>query len=95
MRSPRTIQIADLISKNLTLRHNANVLFNVIRSCSEDSILIDFSGVIFISWSFAHEYLSRKQHSTKRISEINVPEVVRKMFEAVNTRTMRKAALPG
>ncbi len=94
MNATKVIQIADLISKDLALRYNANVLFNIIESYSENHIKIDFSGVLSITWSFAHEYLSRKQKCTKTISEINVPVVVRKMFEVVKAHSMKKLSLP-
>ena len=72
-----------MLSEDLALRHNANVLFDLIESLDEETVLIDFSGVRSITWSFVHEYVSRRGRSPKSVREINMPSIVRRMFEAV------------
>ncbi len=89
----RIIKIAEVVSKDLALRHNAIALFEFIDSYPETEIQIDFSGVRTITWSFAHEYLKSKATTSKTIEETNVPVEVCKMFEVVTkkikARTLR------
>ena len=69
--------------KNLSLRYNANLLFDSIDKSKEQEIVLDFSKITFMSRSFAQQYLMRKKQSPKQIVEKNVPEVVAKMFMVV------------
>jgi len=71
------------VLKNLSLRYNANLLFDSIDKSKEQEIVIDFKNIQFMSRSFAQQYLMRKKQSTKKIVAKNVPEVVAKMFMVV------------
>ena len=51
---------------------------------AENKMQIDFSDVLSISRSFAHQYVTRRKKSQKRITEINLPENVEKMFRVVD-----------
>ena|SRR3989338_4872014 len=77
------IIIKELIAVDLALRSSAENLFNHLEELSEKQIIVDFTGVKSISRSFAHEYFIRKNQSKKTISEINVPENVKKMIRIV------------
>ena len=77
------ISIRDAVSEYLGFRYSAKQFFNYVNSLPESHIIIDFKDVLFMSRSFAHEYLKRKRDSEKRITEINVPENVVKMFSVV------------
>lgn len=69
-----------ILSQDLTLRYNANVLFDKIESLTEDCITIDFINVRTMTRSFAQEYLSRKLKTSISIVEVNMSNNNRKMF---------------
>lgn len=50
---------------------------------------MDFSEIKSISRSFAHQYLIRKRASKKKITEINIPSSVAKMFSIVDSSTKK------
>ena len=83
----QTFSIINEISKDLALRNTAESLFNKIQESIDDECIIDFSNVNSISRSFAHEYLTKKDSIDKKISEINVPVTVEKMFYIVKNST--------
>lgn len=56
----KTIIIKDLINHSLESNFAAYELFDVIKQCPVDDIIIDFSDVTFISRSFAQDYFSKK-----------------------------------
>ncbi len=75
------IRVVDWLSPDLVLREEARRIFELIESRQEELVVVDFTGVKSISRSFAHEYLVRRDISTKRIREENLPLNVSKMFE--------------
>ncbi|MCL2142376.1 MAG: STAS-like domain-containing protein [Methanimicrococcus sp.] len=77
------IDIADAISSNLYLRASAIDFFEKIENAPAQKIVVDFRSVEFINRSFAHEYLTQKNKSTKTISEIHLSEDAQKMLEIV------------
>jgi anti-anti-sigma regulatory factor len=90
---PIKIRIKDVVSSDLALRNSADSFFNSIDARKTKNITIDFSGVYSISRSFAQEYLKRKLASRKNLVDVNVPDNVRKMFEAVKSHEERKSFL--
>ena len=78
------IIISDKIHPNLGMNQAAKELFDEINLENDDEILIDFSEVIFMSRSFAQEYLFQKLTSDKKIVECDVPENIQKMFDVVS-----------
>jgi len=85
MTSYKTIPIARHLSENLALRDSARKLFKLVEELDEHDVVMDFAHTSSISRSFAHEYITQKKQSSKRIKEINVPLPVKKMFAAVNS----------
>jgi len=83
MTSSIKILIKEQVAVDLALRDSAVAFFKFINSLKEEHIIVDFKDIKSISRSFAHEYYTQKSRSTKNISEANVPENVRKMFEVV------------
>lgn len=81
------IKIADTISPKLGFRDSAADFFHKIEQSNSDVIQIDFENVVFISRSFAHEYLKQSKISKKEIIPINRPENVNSMFKAINEST--------
>jgi len=90
----RRIFITEEISESLGLRYSAKQFFKHIESIPADSITVDFVDTKFISRSFAHEYLSRKKSSHKRIIEVNTPENINKMFRVVENSNNKRSRNP-
>lgn len=70
----------------LMLRSTVAPLFRKIARFDARRVIIDFSGVEFMSRSFADEYLTAKAASQKAIEEIDMPDQVRRMIELVSKR---------
>lgn len=87
------LDIAKKVSEVLSLRDAADDFFDAIEKSSDASITVNFSNVSFMSRSFAHQYLTRKKQSAKKITETNLPENIRKMFDVVK-RPGKKHELP-
>jgi len=89
------IRVVDILSPDLALRANARRLFELVESRAEDEVVLDFAGVETIGRSFAHEYVVRRDSSRKRVTEVNVPENVRRMLDIVKVaKTTRERWLP-
>jgi len=78
------INIVEFLAEDLALRQNVTRLFKRLESDSNTNITLSFKNVKSISRSFAHEYLTRKKTSKKKITETDMPVNVRKMFDVVN-----------
>lgn len=85
IKSPvRTIDIAESISKKLRFRDAACTFFkSTLENSESDNFRIDFRNIQFMSRSFAHEYLNRKEVTKKNIKEVNMPKNVKRMFQVV------------
>lgn len=83
-----TIKIAKLISTDIRSRYNGNILRAAIDG-EEDSIVLDFSGVTFISRSFADE-LCNVLNENKNVSIENMCDFVSTMYETVIKGRMSK-----
>lgn len=77
----QTVQLREFISPDLALRSSANRLFDYIEALPKKSITLDFYKIRTMTRSFAHQYLMRKAKTKVRITEINVSEAVKEMFE--------------
>lgn len=76
------ISIKDSISSHLAIRKSAISFFEKeVSNIPSEQLKIDFSNVLSMNHSFAHEYIVNKRSSLKQIEEINVPSNVLKMFE--------------
>ena len=76
------INLKNEIGSNLIVRLEAENLFKQLDEYSTN-ITMDFSGIEFINRSFAQEYLNRKFSVDYEIEEINVPNVVKNMFNVI------------
>lgn len=67
------IRIKEAISQNLMSSSQVLSFFEVLSNSIIKNVVIDFSGVVFISSSFAKQYVICKQQSeTTKIREINM-----------------------
>ena len=77
------IKISTLISSDVRSRSNAEIIRSAIDGIS-DKIILDFSGVSFVSRSFTDELCSIVEHCKNiTIDMINMSEIVKTMIEAV------------
>ncbi len=90
---PTRIRISDEIYSDLALRDTANMFFNIIETRKANHIIIDFSDVKSISRSFAQQYAKRKNVCKKYLEDVNIPDNVRKMFEAVENQEEKRSFL--
>lgn len=74
-------KIADLISTDIRSRANADIIRSAIDGIKEN-IVLDFSGVTFVSRSFTDE-LYNVMKENKNISLVNMSDFVKSMLEAV------------
>jgi hypothetical protein len=77
------ISIAHELSPDLALRDIASSFMDKVESLGSPEIVIDFCEVETITRSFAHEYVTRKERSSLRINEVNVPDNVGRMFKVI------------
>ena len=72
-------------TNNLALRFWADDLFNSLEKLQETKLVLDFSGIEFMSRSFANEYLKLKKLSYKQITEKNMGENLKQMLKLAAT----------
>jgi anti-anti-sigma regulatory factor len=78
------ILIKDAISQNLTSSKQVLSLFQkVLSSVIVNNVVIDFSGVVFMTSSFAKQYaICKNQSKTKKIREINISNDISIMIKS-------------
>ena len=77
------IKIKDEINGALDFNQSATDFINKINQINNDDFVIDFSGVFYISRSFAQAYYASKKRSPKNITEINMSDDVRPMMDMI------------
>jgi hypothetical protein len=77
------INLHEDVGNNLITRNVIEKVFSKVNHTKDDSIIMDFKGVEFVSRSSADEYLRQKELSAKKISEENLSVNVKKMLEFV------------
>jgi len=75
------------LEENLSLRAEADSLFRKIEKSTRKNVEVDFRNVKFVSRSFAHQYLLRKESSKKNVSEINMSSQTRKIFKIARKKS--------
>ena len=74
--------IKNSIGENLVIRDS-------IKNILSNDLIVDFTGVVFMSRAFAHQYMIEKaMHSN--ITEINIPTGIQKMFNVVKKSLVEK-----
>ncbi len=82
----KKILLSQELGNNILTRKTISAFFERINSQKEAEIVLDFSGVDFISRSCADEYLKQKEDSNKKIVERNISKEVCSMFTAVQNQ---------
>lgn len=81
-----TVLIKDKINSSLEMNSAAVEFLEDVDKISEKDILIDFTGVIFVSRSFAQSYFSKKSKMDKNITEINISEGVKPLMDMISKK---------
>lgn len=85
-RESARIQVREEVGKLLMLRSNVAPVFRKASRFGTRRVIMDFTGVEFMSRSFADEYLSAKTASTSRIEEKGLSTEVKQMLKLVSAR---------
>ena len=80
------VMIKDEINSSLEMNTAADDFLNKVNEIEDDEILIDFTGIVFISRSFAQAYFSKKNKLGKNIDEINVPDEVKPLLDLIKKK---------
>ncbi len=75
--------LSKLIGTYPSTRYSCDNLFDEIKKSGDNNIVIDFTGVIGITHSFAAQYTYNKKNSFKNIIEKNKDDNVIKMFNTI------------
>lgn len=82
--SSKKILVRTSVARDLVTRNAATEFFKKLKKIKSDNIVLDFTGVIFMSRSFADEYITQKNTFKTDINEINMPDTVGKTLDAVS-----------
>lgn len=81
------VKVSELLGmSDLALRSWADELFKLLPEKKEPILILDFSGVEFVSRSFAHEYLKEKRAILIPIQEKNMNSTVKQMFKLASQK---------
>lgn len=80
------VLLSQELGDNIFTRNTISTFFERINKEKEVEIELDFSEVQFISRSCADEYLKQKKASNKKVVEVNMPDEVYLMFNAVKSQ---------
>lgn len=85
------IKVSEVLGMHdLALRSWAEELFRLLSTKDDQSLVLDFSEIKFMSRSFAHEYLSAKKTFSKSIIEKNLNESVQQMLKLASVNPTKK-----
>ncbi len=81
-----TVVIKDKINSSLEMNSAAVEFLEEVDKIDDSNIIIDFTGVIFVSRSFAQSYFSTKTKLNKNISETNISEGVKPLMDMIKRK---------
>lgn len=81
-----TVVIKDKINSSLEMNSAAVEFLEEVNKIDDSDIVIDFTGVIFVSRSFAQSYFSTKNKLHKNISETNISEGVKPLMDMIKRK---------
>ena len=85
-----TVKIKDKLNESLEYNGAATDFLDELNEYPDDEIKVDFTGIIFMSRSFAQEYYGKKSISEKDIEDINVTEDVQLMLNIAENNLKRR-----
>jgi len=86
-----TIKLQEIYNTTLEMSFTAEDLYtNHINNTKYKEIILDFTGITFMSLSFTQEYVYQKTHCNKKIIETNMHHDIKPMLELVEKRNKIK-----
>lgn len=85
-----TVKIKDKLNESLEYNGAATDFLDELNEYPDYEIKVDFTGIIFMSRSFAQEYYGKKSISEKDIEDINIPEDVQLMLNIAENNLKRR-----
>ncbi|MBR0272283.1 MAG: DUF4325 domain-containing protein [Methanobrevibacter sp.] len=76
------INLYDEFGSDLGQRYLIKEIFENLDNNSQ-KVIFDFKDIDFVSRSFAQEYLNHKMMADYEIEEMNIPDVVKNMFNVI------------
>ena len=86
----KKIKLIRELGSNIVTRNSLDSLFSKIKKYKSKEIEIDFDKIDFISRSSADEYLKLKDVTRKIITEVNMTDEVKDMFNVVTSPSQVK-----
>lgn len=81
-----TVVIKDKINSSLEMNSAAVEFLEDVDKIENNDIVIDFTGVVFVSRSFAQSYFTTKNKINKNITEINISDDVKPLMEMIRKK---------
>ena len=81
-----TVVIKDKINSSLEMNSAAVEFLEEVDKIEDHDVEIDFTGVVFVSRSFAQSYFSTKTKLNKNISETNISEGVKPLMDMIKRK---------
>ena len=81
-----TVVIKDKINSSLEMNSAAVEFLDDVDKLKDNDILIDFTGVVFVSRSFAQSNKKKKNKINKNITEINISEDVKPLMKMIQKK---------
>ena len=81
-----TVVIKDKINSSLEMNSAAVEFLDDVDKINDNDIVIDFTGVVFVSRSFAQSYFTKKNKLNKNIMEINIAEDVKPLMDMIGKK---------
>lgn len=81
-----TVVIKDKINSSLEMNSAAVEFLEDVDKIENNDIVIDFTGVVFVSRSFAQSYFTTKNKLNKNITEVNLSEGVKPLMEMIRKK---------
>ena len=81
-----TVVIKDKINSSLEMNSAAVEFLDDVDKINDDDIIVDFSGIVFVSRSFAQSYFTKKNKLNKNIIEINISEDVKPLMDMIGKK---------
>lgn len=81
-----TVVIKDKLNSSLEMNSAAVEFLEDVDKIKDNDILIDFTGIVFVSRSFAQSYFTKKNKLNKNITEINISKEVKPLMEMIQKK---------
>ncbi len=84
----KTFYIAKILNQDLISRPLADDFYNYVKNSGEVKVIIDFSGVHFVTRSFMDEFYVKFKGwiKTSKVELVNMPQDVARTFEVICKR---------